>query len=94
MRFPQSIKFTLIGTSLVLASACATAQPPQGGPQGQPPSVEELFAHMDADQDGLLSSSEVKGPLQKDFDQVDTDGDGYISAEELENAPKPPPQHQ
>lgn len=94
MKPSNLFKLTLIGASLVLTSACATAQspqgePPEGAPQGQPPSVENMFSHMDADQDGLLSKSEVKGPLQNDFDKVDANSDGYISLEELKNAPKP-----
>lgn len=44
---------------------------------------------MDANNDGLLSKSEVKGPIANDFDAIDTNGDGYISKEEFEAAPKP-----
>ncbi len=44
---------------------------------------------MDTNNDGLLSKSEVKGPIVNDFDQIDTNGDGYISKEEFEKAPKP-----
>ena len=55
----------------------------------QPPSIDELFEHMDANVDGKLSKKEVKGPLRRDFDRVDLNEDGFLSREELEKAPKP-----
>ncbi len=55
----------------------------------EPPSIDELFAHMDKNEDGKLSKKEVKGPLKDHFDKIDTNEDGYLSREELENAPKP-----
>lgn len=61
----------------------------QGGPQGGPPSYTELLSQMDANKDGKLAKSEVKGPLLNDFSTVDADGDGFLSEEELKNAPKP-----
>ncbi|MBK8519303.1 MAG: EF-hand domain-containing protein [Saprospiraceae bacterium] len=58
-------------------------------PSGTQPSLTELFAQMDSNKDGKLSTSEVKGPLANDFSKIDTNGDGFISQEELEKAPKP-----
>lgn len=55
----------------------------------QQPSVIELLTEMDEDKDGQLSRSEVKGPLEQDFDRIDSDRDGFLSVEELKNAPKP-----
>lgn len=57
--------------------------------QKERPSVEEIFKQMDADKDGNLSKTEVKGPLKDDFDKIDINKDGFISKEELEKAPKP-----
>ena len=59
----------------------------QGNRQG-PPSIEELFK-MDADGDGKLSKSEIKGPLLDQFSKIDTNGDNLLSKKEVENAPKP-----
>ena len=69
-------------------------QPPaqteqQGPPPGGQPSVEEIFAQMDANKDGKISKEEARGPLQNDFVKIDTNKDGFISKEELEKAPKP-----
>lgn len=65
-------------------------------PNGSKPSMEELFAQMDANRDGKLSKEEVKGPLADTFSKIDTNSDGFITKEELEEAPKPegrrPPQ--
>ena len=55
----------------------------------EPPSIEEIFEHMDANEDGKLSKKEVKGPLSRDVDRIDANEDGFISKEELEKAPKP-----
>jgi hypothetical protein len=63
---------------------------PEGGPgAGDRPSSDELMSRMDANGDGKLSKSEVRGPLQTDFDQLDSNGDGFLSSSELKNA-KPP----
>lgn len=59
------------------------------GPQGERPSIENLFKKMDTDKDGKLSKAEVKGPLKEDFDKVDANEDGFLSKEEIEKAPKP-----
>lgn len=59
------------------------------GQQGGPPSVDQLFAQMDANKDGQLTKAEVKGPLVQQFDNVDTNDDGFLSRAELEKAPKP-----
>lgn len=57
--------------------------------QKTPPTFSELLKEMDKDDDGLLSKTEVKGPLKKGFSEIDTDEDGFISEEELKKAPKP-----
>ena len=61
---------------------------PPRGERGGPPSVEEIFK-MDANKDGKLAKSEIKGPLRRDFEKVDTNKDGFITKTELKNAPKP-----
>lgn len=71
-------------------------RPPGGGQEGGQrggqrgaPSFAQLLTEMDANQDGRLAKSEVKGPILNDFAKIDTDGNGFISKEELENAPRP-----
>lgn len=59
------------------------------GKQQGPPNFAQLLAEMDANKDGKLAKSEVKGPLLNDFSKIDTNEDGYISEEEFEKAPKP-----
>ncbi len=55
----------------------------------EPPSIDELFEKMDANEDGKLSQEEVKGPLSRHFDKIDANEDGFLTREELENVPKP-----
>ena len=64
--------------------------PPPSGPNGQRPTVAQIFEHMDANKDNHLSKKEVRGPLTRDFDRVDANRDGLISRAELRAAPKPP----
>jgi len=77
--------------SLINASALSAQgkQKAGSGPEGGPPSIENLFKQMDADKDGKLSKAEVKGPLKEDFAKIDANEDGYLTKEELEKAPKP-----
>ena len=65
-----------------------------GQRNGGPPSVDELFAQMDSNKDGKLSTAEVKGPLANDFAKIDTNSDGFITKAELAKAPKPTEQGQ
>lgn len=55
----------------------------------QRPTVSDLLKEMDDNNDGKLSKSEVRGPLEKDFSKIDKNEDGFITQEELEQAPKP-----
>ena len=54
-----------------------------GGNARQPPSIEQVFARLDADASGGISVDEAEGPLEGHFDQIDTDGNGEITGSEL-----------
>lgn len=56
--------------------------------QGGPPSIDQLFIHMDTNEDGKLSKVEVKGPLANNFSKIDANDDGFLTREELEKAPR------
>ncbi len=82
----------LVASTLVFLFASGTlmAQANNGDRERrEPPTVDEIFEHLDTNEGGKLSKKEVKGPLSRDFDKVDTNEDGFISREELEKAPKP-----
>lgn len=55
----------------------------------KPPTVEQLFKDLDANEDGKLSKKEIKGPLKDHFSKIDTDEDGFLTKEEIEKSPKP-----
>lgn len=57
----------------------------RGEQQGQNgrPSIDQLFEQMDANKDGKLAKTEVKGPLLDMFSKIDTNDDGYLTKEEL-----------
>lgn len=57
--------------------------------QGAPPTFAQLLTEMDANKDGKLAKSEVKGRLANDFAKIDTDNDGFISESEHKAAPRP-----
>jgi len=80
----QVLKTVAISASLLLGTALtASAQTPEK------PSVDEIFAKMDADKDGKLAEAEVDGPLKEKFAVIDADADGFITKEEMAAAPKP-----
>jgi Ca2+-binding EF-hand superfamily protein len=58
------------------------AQRDVGNPR-QPPSIEQVFARLDADASGGISVDEAEGPLEGHFDQIDADGNGEITGAEL-----------
>ncbi len=75
-------------------STTTNSAPPsenRSGPSDRqgPPNLDQLFARMDANQDGQLSKSEVKGPLADQFSKIDTNEDGLLSRQEMEKAPRP-----
>lgn len=86
--------FLMVACSANKETADTNQQPERterrGGKGGQqPPSVDEIIAQMDANKDGKLAKSEVKGRLLEDFAKIDTNEDGFLSKAELEKAPKP-----
>ena len=54
-----------------------------GGNARQPPSIEQVFARLDADGSGGISVDEAEGPLEGHFDKIDADGSGEITGAEL-----------
>ena len=86
------ISFTLITVSCSTQNKTITYDENSPAPKSQQRGGErggrDIF-EMDTNNDGMLSKSEVKGPIANDFDKIDTNGDGYISKEEFEAAPKP-----
>lgn len=85
------MKISKIHWVLVMAffSLTALSQKSDRPKPKERPTTEEIFKHMDANEDALLSKDEVKGPLKYDFDKIDINEDGYLSKEEIEKAPKP-----
>ncbi|WP_299529211.1 EF-hand domain-containing protein [Ulvibacterium sp.] len=94
-------KNVTLGTVLMavglLSSHVVVAQSTDGRRENRArPSIDQVFKDLDANEDGKLSTKEVKGPLKRDFAKIDANEDGYLSREELEKAPRPerngPPQ--
>ena len=49
----------------------------------QPPSIEQVFARLDANASGGISVDEAEGPLEGHFEQIDKEGNGEITVAEL-----------
>ena len=94
----RSIKKVILFSLPLFAIACSTSNKtvaydenspaPKSQQQGSNRGGEDIFK-MDTNKDGLLSKSEVKGPIANDFDKIDLNNDGFISKDELAKAPKP-----
>ncbi|CAM4294757.1 EF-hand domain-containing protein [Zobellia nedashkovskayae] len=87
----MSAKAMLIGvtTIAIFAMSCKSQQANSEPAKQGPPSVDAIFTKMDSNKDGLLSKTEVNGPLKEKFTEIDTNKDGFLSKEEVEKAPKP-----
>lgn len=83
------LKIGILASILIGFSSCQLRGQAERKERKEPPSIEQLFKDLDANEDGMLSKKEVKGPLKKDFAKIDTNEDGLLSKEELEKAPKP-----
>lgn len=84
--------FSVIAISIsISAISCKSTEQSKksNNRQNGHPSVDEIFEKMDANNDGKLSKSEVKGPLVQMFSVIDTNEDGFITKTELSEAPEP-----
>ena len=45
--------------------------------------------NMDANNDGVVTKAEAKGPLARDFERLDADEDGQLTMAELKNISGP-----
>jgi Ca2+-binding EF-hand superfamily protein len=64
-----------------LATGAIAQEGPAAGQQG--PRMAEMFAAMDADQDGKVTQDELAAHRAAMFAAADTNGDGSLSADEL-----------
>lgn len=78
----------------LVGSVTVGAEPPRGGrgpgrfagPGGGLPSVDQVFQHLDKNQDGKLTKEELPERMAERMQQADKDGDGAITKAELEAA--------
>ncbi|MEZ7500767.1 EF-hand domain-containing protein [Flavobacterium sp. Arc3] len=79
----------VFGAVFILGTTSSFAQPSDKKEGQKPPTAETILKEMDANKDGKLAKSELKGPIKDDFTKIDTNKDGFLSLEELKKAPKP-----
>ncbi len=58
-------------------------QPSNPGGGSQDDDLLQRFNRIDANKDGKIARSEVRGPLENRFDKLDVNGDGFLSKEEF-----------
>ena len=51
----------------------------------QPPSIEQVFARLDANASGGISVDEAEGPLEGHFDQMQTNGEITSRAQSIKS---------
>ena len=76
----------------VVASAGASARPPQAPDERRPPPVPPIIAIFDTDRDAVLSKEEIQSAAEI-LALLDRNGDGEITLDELLKPPEggPPP---
>ena len=81
----QSLLLLALSTAILplLIQAKPNGAQRDGDNARQPPSIEQVFARLDANASGGISIDEAVGPLEGHFDQIDTDGNGEITGDEL-----------
>ena len=81
----QSLLLLALSTAILplLIQAKPNGAQRDGDNARQPPSIEQVFARLDANASGGISVDEAEGPLEGHFDQIDTDGNGEITSTEL-----------
>ena len=81
----QSLLLLVLSTAILplLIQAKPNGAQRDGDNDRQPPSIEQVFARLDANASGGISVDEAEGPLERHFDQIDTDGNGEITSTEL-----------
>ena len=81
----QSLPLLVLSTAILplLIQAKPNGAQRDGDNARQPPSIEQVFARLDANASGGISVDEAEGPLERHFDQIDTDGNEEITSTEL-----------
>ena len=81
----QSLLLLALSTAILplLIQAKPNGAQRDGDNARQPPSIEQVFARLDANASGGISVDEAEGPLERHFDQIDIDGNGEITSTEL-----------
>lgn len=75
------------GYSTQTASAPPANRPARsGGAAGSSGRMEQAFAQMDINGNGVLTSDEVTGRFAEKFEQVDANGDSFVTMEEVQIA--------
>lgn len=82
------IALSAIGlTAGAMTAMAQAADRPNGPPEGERPSPEQMLQRLDADKDGKISKAEAPERMAENFDRRDTDGDGFLTKEELAAPP-------
>jgi len=87
--------------SLTIASILTLSfglQAAQGGKGGKQPSAERILAHLDSNEDSVISLAEFMAPkltrAESKFAYIDTDEDGFISLQDIEDAREEKPKNE
>ena len=79
----------ILGISLLVVNCKTNEETGASHREGRPEKGMDPFTEMDTNNDAILTKTEAKGPLAKDFSKIDLDYDEVITRAEFDKAPKP-----
>lgn len=91
MKFRTTLSLVLVSAFVASLASAADGKKPEGcSGEGHGHRGAKMFAHIDANSDGVLTRSEFTGGAEKRFAHIDANSDGSVTREEFNQPPRGP----